>query len=192
MKIYFVASPRLVVKDPSLYKRIHHYLAKSNVMLSDKLLRWTDKKVLEKIYDEDSKEGVNAYKEAIDQVKKADVVMMEISGHSTTMGYLISKSLDLCKPVVVFYKKGTKILFLKGINNPKLKLMEYDKQNIEDLLDRAIEEAKKEIDVRFNFFVSPKILAYLDWVAQKKMIPRSVFLRNLIEKEIKKEKEFKG
>jgi len=191
MKIYFVASPRLVVKDPGLYKRIHHYLAKSNVMLNDKLLKWTDKKVLEKIYNENSKEGVSVYKEAIDQVKKADVVMMEISGHSVTMGYLISKSLDLCKPVVVFYKKGTKILFLKGINSPKLKLMEYDKQNIENLLDQATEEAKKEIDVRFNFFVSPRILTYLDWVAKKRMIPRSVFLRNLIEREIKKEKEFK-
>jgi len=191
MKIYFVASPRLVVKDPGLYKRIHHYLAKNNVMLNDKLIKWTDKKVLEKIYDENSKEGANVYKQAIDQVKKADVVMMEVSGHSVTMGYLISKSLDLCKPVVVFYKKGTKILFLKGIDNPKLKLMEYDKQNIENLLDQASEEAKKEIDVRFNFFVSPKILTYLDWVAKKRMIPRSVFLRNLIEREIKKEKEFK-
>ena len=70
--------------------------------------------------------------------------------------------------------------------------MEYDKQNIENLLDKATEEAKKEIDVRFNFFVSPKILTYLDWVAQKRMIPRSVFLRNLIEREIKKEKEFKN
>ena len=192
MKIYFVASPRLVVKDPELYKRIHHYLAKNNVMLSDKLLKWTYKKLLDKIYDDNDKEGASAYKEAIDKVKKADVVMMEVSGHSVTMGYLISKSLDLSKPVVVFYKKGTKILFLKGINNPKLKLKEYDKHNIENLLDQAIEEAKKEIDVRFNFFVSPKILTYLDWVAQKRMIPRSVFLRNLIEREIKKEKEFKN
>lgn len=192
MKIYFVASPRLVVKDPELYKRIHHYLAKNNVMLSDKLLKWTYKKLLDKIYDDNDKEGAIAYKEAIDKVKKADVVMMEVSGHSVTMGYLISKSLDLSKPVVVFYKKGTKILFLKGINNPKLKLKEYDKHNIENLLDQAIEEAKKEIDVRFNFFVSPKILTYLDWVAKKRMIPRSVFLRNLIEKEIKKEREFKN
>jgi hypothetical protein len=192
MKIYFVASPRLVVKDPELYKRIHHYLAKNNVMLSDKLLKWTYKKLLDKIYDDNDKEGASAYKEAIDKVKKADVVMMEVSGHSVTMGYLISKSLDLSKPVVVFYKKGTKILFLKGINNPKLKLKEYDKHNIENLLDQAIEEAKKEIDVRFNFFVSPKILTYLDWVAKKRMIPRSVFLRNLIEKEIKKEREFKN
>jgi len=54
-----------------------------------------------------------------------------------------------------------------------------------------LEEAKRRMDVRFNFFVSPKILAYLDWVAQKRMVPRSVFLRNLIEKEMKKDKGFR-
>jgi hypothetical protein len=46
--------------------------------------------------------------------------------------------------------------------------------------------------VRFNFFVSPKILTYLDWVGQKRMIPKSVFLRNLIEREMKKDRDFKG
>jgi len=32
----------------------------------------------------------------------------------------------------------------------------------------------------------------LDWVAQKRMQPRSVFLRNLIDREMKKDKEFKA
>lgn len=191
MKIYFVASPRLVSKEPGLFRAIHGHLAKNNVMLSDRLLKWTDKKVVEKIYNKSQKESVDVYRQSIELIKKADVVMMEVSSHSVSMGYLISKSLDLCKPVVAFYKKGTKILFLRGISNPKFKLVEYDKKNISALLDQSLDEAKKEIDVRFNFFVSPKILTYLDWVAQKRMIPRSVFLRNLIEREIKKEKEFK-
>lgn len=192
MKIFFVASPRLVSKEPALFRMIHSHLAKNNIMLSDKLLKWTDKKTVEKIYDLSQQESAQAYQKSIEMVKRADVVMMEVSGHSVSMGYLISKSLDLCKPVIAFYKKGTKILFLRGISNPKFKLVEYDKKNIGTLLDQGLEEAKKEIDVRFNFFVSPKILAYLDWIAQKRMIPRSVFLRNLIEKEIKKEKEFRG
>lgn len=192
MKIFFVASPRLVFKEPALFKAIHLHLAKNNQMLSDRLLKWTDKKVVENIYSKSEQESVEAYRKSIEMVKKADVVMMEVSGHSVSMGYLISKSLDLCKPVVAFYKKGTKLLFLRGISNPKFKLVEYNRKNINELLDQSLEEAKREIDVRFNFFVSPKILSYLDWVAQKRMIPRSVFLRNLIEKEIKKEKEFSG
>jgi hypothetical protein len=191
MKIYFVASPRLVVKEPELYRGIHNYLAKNNVMLSDKLLKWTDKKQVEEVYSEDVKKIEGGYKRAIESVKKADVVMMEVSGHSLSMGFLVSKSLDLCKPVVAFYKKGNKPFFLSGINDPKFKLIEYSDKNIDEMLDLAIEEVKKGIDVRFNFFVNTKILNYLDWIAQKRMVPRSVFLRNLIEREMKKDKEFK-
>lgn len=191
MKIYFVASPRLVFKEPELFRKIHNYLAKNNVMLSNNLLKWSNKETVEKIYNKTKKESVDVYRQSIELIRKADVVMMEVSGHSVSMGYLISKSLDLCKPVIVFFKKGTRILFLRGISNPKFKLVEYNKKNIERLLDQSLEEVKKEVDVRFNFFVSPKILTYLDWVAQKRMIPRSVFLRNLIEREIRKDKEFK-
>jgi len=55
-----------------------------------------------------------------------------------------------------------------------------------------MELANKNIDVRFNFFVSPKIISYLDWVSKNRMVPRSVFLRELIEKEMKKDKDFRG
>jgi hypothetical protein len=128
----------------------------------------------------------------IEAVKKADVVMMEVSGHSISMGFLVSKALDLSKPVIAFYKKGTKSIFLEGINDPKFKLMEYDEKNINSVLDLAIEEAKKTIDIRFNFFVSSKILTYLNWISQNKNLPRSVFLRELIEKEMKKDKGYKS
>lgn len=191
MKIYFVASPRLVLKEPELYRRIHRYLAKSNVMLSDKLIKWTDQKSVEDVYKENPKQLISGYKRAIESVKKADVVMMEVSGHSLSMGYLISKSLDLNKPIVAFYKKGTKSFFLSGINDSKFKMVEYDEKNIDNKLEEALKEVKRDIDVRFNFFVSAKILSYLDWVAQERMTPRSVFLRDLIEKEMKKDKKFK-
>ena len=191
MKIYFVASPRLVLKEPELYRRIHRYLAKSNVMLSDKLIKWTDQKSVEDVYKENPKQLISGYRRAIESVKKADVVMMEVSGHSLSMGYLISKSLDLNKPIVAFYKKGTKSFFLSGINDSKFKMVEYDEKNIDNKLEEALKEVKRDIDVRFNFFVSAKILSYLDWVAQERMTPRSVFLRDLIEKEMKKDKKFK-
>jgi hypothetical protein len=93
---------------------------------------------------------------------------------------------------VAFYKKGTRPFFLSGIIDPRFKLMEYNDKNVDKMLDLAVEEVKKGIDIRFNFFISPKILEYLDWIAQKKMTPRSVFLRDLIEKEMKKDKEFKA
>ncbi|MCX6727027.1 MAG: hypothetical protein NTY75_04470, partial [Candidatus Shapirobacteria bacterium] len=76
MKIYFVASPRLVIKEPELYRGIHRYLAKNNVMLSDKLIKWTDKKSIEDVYNESAEKLTSGYKWAIEAVKKADVIMM--------------------------------------------------------------------------------------------------------------------
>jgi hypothetical protein len=191
MKIYFVASPRLVVREPELYREIHRHLSRGNVMLSDKLITWSGEKSIGDVYSENTKELASGYRRAMEAVKKADVVMMEVSGHSVSMGFLASKALDLCKPVVAFYKKGAKPFFLSGISDPKFRLVEYDNKNVNDVLDLAVEEVKKGIDIRFNFFVSPKILAYLDWVSTNKKVPRSVFLRDLIEKEIKKDKEFR-
>ena len=80
---------------------------------------------------------------------------------------------------------------LEGRKDEKLQMVAYTLNNLRGLLDKALDEARKKMDVRFNFFVSPKILVYLDWVAKKRMIHRSVFLRNLIEREMKKDKEFR-
>jgi hypothetical protein len=48
----------------------------------------------------------------------------------------------------------------------------------------------ENIDTRFNFFISPKIGNFLDWIAKKKKLPRAVYLRKLIEDDMDKNKEY--
>jgi len=190
MKIYFIASSRLVGANPKLYSKMYSYLVTDNKMISDKVLKWVKMGVRDmsvaplKIKKEN-------YLESLDSVKKADVVVMEVSGHSMSMGYLISKALEMNKPVIALHKQEHAPNFIKGISDPKLIISEYDEKNVEEVLEKSLKTATGLIDVRFNFFVNSKILNYLDWVSQKRMVPRSVFLRNLIEHEIKKDKEYK-
>ena len=54
-----------------------------------------------------------------------------------------------------------------GLQNEKIIWVKYDDQSLETVLSKAIDDARCRSDVRFNFFVNPKILAYLDWIAQK-------------------------
>lgn len=190
MKIYFTASSRLVAVEPRLYEKMYHHLAGCGKMLNDKVLKWT-KKGVANLISAPQKVKIDNYKMSVDCVKDADIVVMEVSGHSVSIGYLIGKALENSKPVIALYKKGHTPVFLKGIVDQKLIFVEYDENNYLSVIDTALKKAKSVIDVRFNFFVSPKILTYLDWIAQKRMVPRSVFLRNLIEKELKKDKEFK-
>jgi hypothetical protein len=191
MKVYFIASSRLVGKEPGLYGDMYKLISSNYKMVSNRVLQWSKmgaeeiaKMVLEKRREN--------YEEAVKDIKKADLVVMEVSGHSMSMGYLMRLSLDFCKPVVALYQEPHPPVFIQGVSDPKLLIRGYKRDSWEEIVNESIKKAESLIDVRFNFFVPPKILAYLDWVSQKKMVPRSVFLRNLIEKQIRKDKEFKG
>jgi len=160
-------------------------------MVSDKVMKWVKVGVrdLSGVPLRVKKEN---YIESMNSVKKADIVVMEVTGHSMSMGYLISKALEMNKPVIALHKKESVPVFINGISDQKLIISGYTEENIEEVMGMTLKKASSLIDVRFNFFVNSKILSYLDWVASKKMLPRSVFLRNLIEHEMKKDKEFKS
>jgi len=191
MQVYFVASSRLVGKDIDLYSRFYKIISSEHKMVSDKVLKWIKNgiKDLSKESLETKKEN---YLNILKCIKRADMVVMEISGHSVSMGYILSKALEENKPVIAMYTADMDPVFVKGIVNHKLILAEYNKTNLEQVISESINKAKSLVDMRFNFFVSPRILNYLDWVAQKRMIPKSVFLRHLIEREMKKDREFRG
>ena len=191
MQVYFIASSRLVDKNKEAYGQMYKTIAADNKMVSDKVLKWIKKGTID-LKKADLETKKQNYNETLKDIAKADIVVMEVSAHSMSMGYILSKTLELNKPVVALYRSDAQPIFIVGINDPKLILREYTPDNMEKVIVDSLKEAKGVIDMRFNFFVSPKILNYLDWVGQKRMIPKSVFLRNLIEREMKKEKEFKG
>jgi len=189
MQVYFVASSRLVAKEMGLYRRMYQCISEGNKMVSKKVWNWI-KMGVKDLRGADVKFKRENYKQAVKDIKKAEVVVMEVSGHSMSAGYLICQALDMNKPVVALYKGEHKPIFIGGIVNPRLFLVGYDEKNVEEVLKKVFKKVASLIDVRFNFFVNPKILTYLDWIAGKRKIPKSVFLRNLIEKEMKKDKEF--
>lgn len=190
MQVYFVASSRLVGKDVTLYKRMYEVLADGNKMVSDKVLKLI-KSGIRDLKNESLKFKRSNYEESIKSLKKAELVVIEVSGHSMSAGYLIAQALEMNKPVIALHKAESKPIFIGGIVDQKLFLVEYNNENVEEVIKTTLKKVAALVDVRFNFFVSPKILTYLDWITQKRMIPKSVFLRNLIEREMKKEKDFK-
>lgn len=131
------------------------------------------------------------YRQVVRWITDADIMVAEASFPSTlNIGHEISLSLDKSKPVIVFYKKGYDSFFLRGLNSDKLFLLEYTDDNIQDIVRSGIDFAKDQADTRFNFFISPSLSHYLDWISQSKKIPRSVYLRQLIEQDREKNTEY--
>lgn len=189
MKAYFSASVHGRSINGENYKKIVDTLKKLGFeVFADHVMK-TDAEGIDRQSDQEIKD---VYRDLINRIKKSDLIVAEVSTPSVSVGHEITEAINLNKPVILLHSDGgNRAMLLEGMSDAKVQNIAYNSGNLIGLLEVAIEEAKKSVDVRFNFFVSPKILNYLDWVAQKRMIPRSVFLRNLIEREMKKDKEFK-
>ena len=122
--------------------------------------------------------------------KQADLVIIEASTSSFGIGQEIALALHNNKQVIVLYLSGKEPHLLRDEAEDSLYIVEYTQETLKDVLKDYIEDAKDQMDVRFNFFVSPKIVRYLDWITKSKKMPRAVYLRRLIEQDIQKNKKF--
>lgn len=188
MKIYFTSSARASEDLKKNYRKIFSIISNLGHSHVDDYSHSND---ASKVYLGTHDENLKLYKNAIYCIKNADVVVLEVSTHSLSMGYLLQQGLSMGKPVIALYVIGNKPAFVAGIEDEKLQLVEYSPENLEEELTIALQNAQENTDVRFNFFISPAIGRYLDWVSKVKKIPRSVYLRALIEKEMSSNNEYK-
>jgi len=189
MKVFFTGSPRalnsLKVEHEAIYKAIEN---NGGTNLSNLVIEAKP----DAFYEANHPEIVEHYKKTMLDLKKADILVAEVSTHSMSMGYLINRALEQNKFVLALHIPDHKPFFLGGIENDKLMISEYTANNIDKTIKTAFDRANEFTDTRFNFYISPEIGRYLDWVAQHKKLPRAVFLRSLLDKSMKSEKDFEN
>lgn len=188
MKVFFSTSPKSKKNYRNEINRIFEFFEKQKeISLVDELIKNVEE---EEFYAWPEEKKRSYYKNTIANIKKSDVCIFETSYPSLGVGHLISQAIQFGKPVLALYTEGKKPFMLESAENDKVALIEYNYNNLNSELSHGIEFAKDASDVRFNFFISPSIGNYLDWVANTKKIPRSVFLRSLIEKAIEEDSDY--
>jgi hypothetical protein len=180
MKIYFMSTPRGKRQSNNNYSAIYNLIKElGHTNVTDFLIDVdVDKFYLSDIH--------SFYQQTLKDLKSADICVFETSAPSLAVGHLISTAIENEKPVIALYTQGNLPFFLSGTNDDKVQVVEYNLSNLKSILKQAISYAQEAADTRFNFFISPKIGNYLDWVAKEKRIPRAVYLRRLIEEDMKK------
>lgn len=188
MKIYFTAAISQHKEFGAYYQRIKECLEKSgHVVVSGNLFRMTEKTIA----SESEKERLRWYETSLKNINRADLVVVEISFPSTVnVGHELSVALDKGKPVVALFRDDRDPIFLRGRDEDKLYIFPYNEDDLENVIRAGIEYASEQQDTRFNFFISPAIGNYLDWIAKKRKLPRAVYLRKLIEEDMKNNKEY--
>lgn len=156
-----------------------------NKIIADHILDTTNEQMAQWKKDQD----IKFHNFVLNGVKNSDAVFAEISHPSTSVGYLISLAAQAGKPVVCFYNGDKKPHLFNTLEeqNDRFVVVEYkDLKELDKLVPEMVEFVNEGQDTRFNFFVTPKHINYLNWIAKTRRIPRSVFLRRLIEEEMKK------
>ncbi|OGV92782.1 hypothetical protein A3B57_02100 [Microgenomates group bacterium RIFCSPLOWO2_01_FULL_47_10] len=185
MKIFFDASlsgreeyERHYAKIIAVIESLSHVLIKSTLMLRKP----------QDVALETSKQAEDWYKQLKKWLSECDVAIFEVSYSSTGIGHEVTLALDAGKPVIALYVKGKHPFVLETIPSDKIQVIDYALDDLAPKITKALEYAAGQVDTRFNFFISPHISNYLDWVAKKKRTPRAVYLRKLIEKAMIEEK----
>ena len=135
-----------------------------------------------------AREAANYHEEIEKLIKKADVAVFEVSYPSTSVGYEIAMAMQNSKPVVALHVKGApKNPILSTLQDDRLQVIEYTLSSLNKQVKAAVDYALEQMDTRFNFFINPEIGNFLDWVSKHKKLPRAVFLRQLIERDMVKQ-----
>ncbi len=181
MKVHFMAP--IVGGNRDDYAKIISTIEKlGHSLVSKHVIERSEKEIV----SETPEEAELYTKKLSSWFKKADVIVFETTRPDVSIGFEVATALNHNKPVIVLYRRREGVIphGLKGLHNDRLQLLSYDNETLGEMLELALDFAEETSDIRFNFFITPSISAYLDWVAREKKIPRSVFLRHLIERDM--------
>ncbi|OGG11798.1 hypothetical protein A2Z00_01885 [Candidatus Gottesmanbacteria bacterium RBG_13_45_10] len=118
-------------------------------------------------------------------IQSADFMVVESSFPSISVGYEISLGLQYRKPVLILYSIGDPPSLFAHHNDEKVVCEKYTLESAQQIITDFINYVHGASDTRFTFFITSQIAAYLEKVSIKEKIPKSVYLRKLIERHIK-------
>lgn len=181
MVVYFTAS--IVGKKRFLgnyLKIISCFTKKNYTVISDHIIKTTE----QQIRFEKKEERLQFLAQLEKWIGSCDLMVVEASFPSISVGYEISMALQLNKPVLILYSEGDPPSLLVHHADDKVVCEKYSLSTICGIITDFINYAEGAVDSRFTFFITPQIVSYLEKVSRKKKLPKSVYLRRLIEKDM--------
>jgi len=178
LKLYFTGSIAAPKSSHKNYERIVELVkGKGHSIIADHILSVSEKEVSLKTREERLK-----FHTQIERwIHSSDALIAETSFPSISVGYEISLALRVGKPVLVLYNGGEPPSLLAHHRDEKLLCEKYSLHTLPGILEDFTGYVDSKSDLRFTFFITPKIASFLDHIAKKEKLPKSVYLRKLIE-----------
>lgn len=188
MRVFFTCSSEGLINNFDIHKDITEYIKKLGHEIT---YDW-----IGKAYKE-IKNGVTGdtelyYKEKINGINKADVLVVEGSCKSFSVGYQINIALSKSKPVLFLYKKYKKIddrsqkQYLEGIKSPWLTKRGYlNKEEVFYQVEEFLASYKYDKRYRFNLVLTQEENNLLEKLMNKYHKTKTETIRDLVKKRVK-------
>jgi hypothetical protein len=185
MTVYFTAS--IVGKKhylPNYLKIIEVLKSKGLQVIFDHIIKTTESEIRM-----ETKEDRLCFQRRLEKwINSCHFVVAETSFPSISVGFEISLALHLGKPVLILYCEGHPPSLLAHHTEEKLICEKYSNHTLQQLIEDFVNYVQGESDTKFTFFINREMATYLDKISKKEKIPKSVYLRNLIENKMRTSK----
>lgn len=164
------------------YLAIYNTILKlGHTQLDNLLLNNTEADLYSLQYEDQKK----IYRNAIRLIREADVIVLEVSEPSISMGYVMNFALELNKPTILLHVKNQYPIFVTGIKNDNLHTIEYTLHDLQPFLASAFIDSSAKRLIRYNLFITPEQDHHLNKMSRFCNKPKSVYLRSLIDDDMK-------
>lgn len=181
MTVYFTASIVGKKQYLSSYLAIINILkSKDYTVISDHIIKTSEKEIkLEK------REERLAFQEKLGRwINTCDFMVVEASFPSISVGFEISLALHRNKPVLLLYTNGDAPSLLADSKDEKLVCEGYTNETLKAIIEDFINYVRGANDSRFTFYITSEMASHLEKRANKERVPKAVYLRTLIQKDI--------
>jgi len=193
MKIYFSCSSSGLPK----FLREYNFIRKTIKGLNNEIIfDWIDRSFNEVNKNQLTKDDeINIHEEGINAIGSADALVADVSFPSASVGFQVGLALSRKIPVLCIYseelgdKEAPRVT--QAIKSPLLLIRSYTEKSLKKVIYDFFGNLPESKLIKFNFIITTKISEYLNWGSEKNNISKSDFLREIVEKIIDSDPEFK-
>lgn len=188
MRVHLITSRTTLEKDIETLRKMVSIIEKQGHTLA---LDWIEKAY--KRTADQSQVGADwsqIYKENLETLTKADVIIAETSFENFGVGYQVANAVLLKKPILLLrHQTADKNAFAAGVEDSWVLQEQYTEDNLGPIINKFLDDNDIQTkDMRFNFFIDRPIYNYLRWSAHKTGKTKAEILRELVLREIDRDK----
>jgi hypothetical protein len=181
MKVLFEFSRSGLPSYEQYLNFIRKYLIKHDHVLTNDLIEETKQEGIKNLPEE-------IFTKVTRSISEAQCVIIEASEISISLGYILTKSISLGKPVLFLRNTDSnlkKSRFVDSISSKLLKSATYSNQDeLEKILNSFFQE-NKHIKTRFNLVMPSEVDSYVTEKSQEKGVSKTEYILDLVNKDKK-------